>query len=72
MAKKIASYDPIAVRSAKEAVVRGMDLRLSEGLELEKRLASELSLRKCSGARVEIGGSNEYHGLSKHSQCHLP
>lgn len=46
MAKKIASYNPIAVRSAKEAVVRGMDLRLSEGLELEKGLASELSLRK--------------------------
>ena len=46
MARKIASYDPLALRNAKEAVVRGMDLRLSEGLELEKRLASELSLRK--------------------------
>jgi enoyl-CoA hydratase len=42
MAKKIASYDPMAVRDAKEAVVRGLDLTLAEGLDLEKRLASEL------------------------------
>jgi len=40
MAQKIASYDPLAVRYAKEAVMRGLDLRLYEGLELEKRLAS--------------------------------
>ena len=43
MAKKIASYDPMAVRNAKQAVVRGLDLALSEGLDLEKRLASLLS-----------------------------
>lgn len=43
MAKKIASYNPIAVRNAKQAVVRGLDLTLSEGLDLEKRLASELA-----------------------------
>ena len=42
MAKKIASYNPTAVRNAKEAVVRGLDLTLTEGLDLEKRLASEL------------------------------
>jgi len=42
MAKKIASYDPSAVRKAKEAVLRGLDLPLTEGLELERRLASEL------------------------------
>jgi enoyl-CoA hydratase len=45
-ARRIASYDPIAVRCAKEAVVRGVDLRISEGLDLEKGFASELSLRK--------------------------
>jgi len=39
MAKKIASFDPTVVRSAKQAVMRGMDLSLSEGLELERRLA---------------------------------
>lgn len=43
MAKKIVSYDPMAVRNAKQAVVRGLDLALSEGLDLEKRLASQLS-----------------------------
>jgi enoyl-CoA hydratase/carnithine racemase len=44
MAKRIASYDPIAVRNAKEAVVRGLDLALLEGLDLEKRLALELKI----------------------------
>lgn len=39
MAKKIASYDSVAVQSAKQAVVNGMDLSLSNGLDLERRLA---------------------------------
>ena len=42
MAKKIASLDPMAVRNAKQAVLRGLDLSLSEGLELERRLAMGL------------------------------
>ena len=44
MAKRIAYYDSLAVRNAKEAVVRGLDLTLAEGLDLEKRLASELKI----------------------------
>jgi enoyl-CoA hydratase/carnithine racemase len=44
MAKRIASYDPIAVRNAKKAVVKGLDLALLEGLDLEKRLALELQI----------------------------
>jgi enoyl-CoA hydratase len=43
MAKKIASYDPLAVRNAKQAVMRGLDLSLGEGLDLEKRLALEVA-----------------------------
>ncbi len=42
IARKIVSYNQMAVRSAKQAVVRGLDLTLSEGLELEKKLASLL------------------------------
>ncbi len=42
IAKKIASCNPTAVRYAKQAVVKGMDLSLAEGLDLEKRLASHL------------------------------
>ena len=42
MAEKIASHDPVAIRSAKQAVVRGLDLPLEEGLRLEKMLASQL------------------------------
>ena len=38
MARKIASFDPEAVRRAKEAITRGIDMSLQEGLELEKRL----------------------------------
>jgi enoyl-CoA hydratase len=55
MAKKIASYDAIAVRNAKQAVVRGLDLSLTEGLELEKRLASELRLATGKKAHIEKG-----------------
>ena len=50
IARKIASYNQIAVRSAKQAIVRGLDLPLKEGLELEKRLASSVQ------ARVSRGG----------------
>lgn len=42
MAKKMASFHPMAVRNAKQAVLRGVDLSLSEGLELERRLAAGL------------------------------
>lgn len=45
VAKKIASYDLLVVRYAKEAIIRGLDLPLSEGLDLERRLARELMLR---------------------------
>jgi enoyl-CoA hydratase/carnithine racemase len=55
MAKKIASYDATAVRHAKEAVVRGLDLSLTEGLELEKRLSSELRLRTGKAAKIKKG-----------------
>jgi len=44
LAEKIASHDPLAVRNAKQAVIRGLELPLAEGLELEKRLALELHL----------------------------
>jgi len=42
MAEKIISYSHVAVRYAKQAVVRGLDLPLPEGLELEQRLANLL------------------------------
>jgi enoyl-CoA hydratase/carnithine racemase len=42
VAGKIASYDQRAIRAAKQAIVRGLDLPLSQGLTLEKRLASLL------------------------------
>ena len=43
MARQIASFDPTAVQGIKEAVLRGPDMTLAEGLEMEKRLASSLS-----------------------------
>jgi enoyl-CoA hydratase/carnithine racemase len=42
IAGKIASYDPLAVKYAKQAVVRGMDMNLKEGLNLERILAAGL------------------------------
>jgi enoyl-CoA hydratase/carnithine racemase len=38
IALRIASFDPEAVRRAKEAITKGLDMSLQEGLELEKRL----------------------------------
>jgi enoyl-CoA hydratase/carnithine racemase len=38
MARKIVSFDPHAVMRAKEAIIRGIDMSLQEGLDLEKRL----------------------------------
>ncbi len=45
LAKKIAGFSPEAVRSAKEAVRRGIDMPLLDGLELEKRIS--LTLAHC-------------------------
>ena len=44
IAHKIASYDSATVRKIKEAVLRGFDLSMSDGLDLERRLASELAV----------------------------
>jgi enoyl-CoA hydratase/carnithine racemase len=41
MAEKIAAGDPGAVKGIKQAVVRGMDLPLAQGLDLEKMLACQ-------------------------------
>jgi len=45
-ANRIAAYHPGITRLAKEAVLRGLDLKLEQGLELEKRLALRLNLQK--------------------------
>jgi enoyl-CoA hydratase len=42
MAGEIASRNVRAVKLAKQAVMRGLDLPLRDGLELEKRLATQL------------------------------
>jgi enoyl-CoA hydratase/carnithine racemase len=38
-ARKILSCNTIAIRYAKEAITRGLDLTLEDGLALERRLA---------------------------------
>ncbi|MBI4765702.1 MAG: enoyl-CoA hydratase/isomerase family protein [Deltaproteobacteria bacterium] len=43
MAEGIAALNPRMIRLAKEAVLRGLDLKLEQGLELEKRLAMRLN-----------------------------
>jgi enoyl-CoA hydratase len=42
LARKIAGFDPVAVACAKQAITRGLDLTLKQGLELETRLAQSL------------------------------
>ncbi len=38
LAENLKSYNPLAVSCAKQAIIRGLDLSLQEGLRLEKRL----------------------------------
>jgi enoyl-CoA hydratase/carnithine racemase len=47
IAIEIASYDSIAVRNAKQALVRGRDMPLVEGLKMEKRLAMSVRRSLC-------------------------
>ncbi len=42
LAEKIAQFDPAALIAAKQSVIRGLDLRLEEGLQLERRLGLSL------------------------------
>jgi enoyl-CoA hydratase/carnithine racemase len=42
MAKQIAGRHPDAVKLAKEAVIRGLDLPLPLGLDMEKKLADRM------------------------------
>jgi enoyl-CoA hydratase len=42
LAQRIAGFNPLAVSLAKQAVTRGLDLSLEQGLELEARLAGAL------------------------------
>lgn len=44
IADKIKGYDPLAVSYAKQAITRGLDLSLEEGLEVEARLGSLIEL----------------------------
>jgi len=46
LAQKIAHFDPIAVSCVKQAITRGLDLSLKEGLELEARLAHSITSLK--------------------------
>ena len=43
LAKRIASFNPFAVRCAKKAVLKGLDIALEQGLDLEKRLARKVA-----------------------------
>jgi enoyl-CoA hydratase len=43
LAQRMAEFDPLAVSYAKQAVTRGLDLSLEQGLELEARLAGSLA-----------------------------
>lgn len=49
LAQKLAGYDQRVLRAAKEAVLRGLDLSLEEGLELERRLAGRLFQKPAAG-----------------------
>jgi len=46
MARRISQFNPVAVASIKQAVIRGLDLSLSKGLALEKILSGTIVYSK--------------------------
>jgi enoyl-CoA hydratase len=42
LAKRIAKFSPLAVRYAKQAVIRGLDLSIEDGVAMEARLSASL------------------------------
>ena len=52
MARRIASFNPAAVRCAMQAVRRGMDMSLRDGLHLEKILALRFKAPPSNSVRV--------------------
>ena len=42
MAKQIAQFNPVVVNSIKQAIMRGLELSIDEGLKIEKLMASTL------------------------------
>jgi enoyl-CoA hydratase len=46
LARRIAGFDPVAIGCAKQAITRGLNLKLNQGLELEARLAGSISSLK--------------------------
>ena len=42
MAQQIAQFNPVVVNSIKQAIIRGLELSIGQGLEIEKLLASTL------------------------------
>jgi enoyl-CoA hydratase/carnithine racemase len=58
MAEKIASHDQVAVRYAKQALVRGMDLPLDEGIYLERLLAARLRAKAARGKNPKQQGDS--------------
>jgi methylglutaconyl-CoA hydratase len=48
IARRIASYDPAVVQNAKQAVKKGIDMSLAQGLDLEWRLAEKTKQSKFS------------------------
>jgi enoyl-CoA hydratase/carnithine racemase len=58
LAKKIASYDPMVVRNAKQAVMKGVDMTLDQGLDLEWRLAAKTRSRhSCADGAPDLSGN---------------
>jgi enoyl-CoA hydratase/carnithine racemase len=54
VATRIAGYDVRAVRNGKQAILRGVDMSLEQGLDLEKRLAVRATRRAKSRVKIRV------------------
>jgi enoyl-CoA hydratase/carnithine racemase len=46
VARRIAAFDPVVVQNARQAAIKGLDMTLEQGLELESRLALRTKRQK--------------------------
>ena len=77
LARKIAAHDQAAIRYAKQALVRGADVSLREGLKLEHILAARLEKTRPGKTVFRLlikawSCCHEHHGFSEYQLCHLP
>ena len=72
LAGAIKALDPIQVRNIKDAIVRGTDMGLEEGLEIETRLSAQLLGSILDTGGIMTGRENEHRRVPFNNKRDMP